>query len=67
MPATLTDVYFGIFSGKIKFLLNIGLFAYKLNHDESKQTIFQGIYDYKIRGHSRGFTDFVYIYHDCKA
>ena len=30
MPATLTDVYFGIFSGKIKFLLNIGFFTYKL-------------------------------------
>ena len=30
MPATLTDVYFGIFSGKIKFLLNIGFFTYKV-------------------------------------
>lgn len=31
MPATLTDVYSGIFSGKIKFLLNIGFFAYKVS------------------------------------
>ena len=31
MPATLTDVYFGIFYGKIKFLLNIGFFTYKVS------------------------------------
>lgn len=31
MPATLTDVYFGIFYGKIKFLLNIGFFTFKVS------------------------------------
>lgn len=31
MPATLTDWYSGIFLKKIKFLLNIGLFAYKVS------------------------------------
>lgn len=31
MPATLTGVYFGIFSGKIKFLLNIIFFTYKVS------------------------------------
>lgn len=31
MPATLTGVYFGTFSGKIKFLLNIIFFTYKVS------------------------------------
>lgn len=31
MPATLTDMYSGIFYGKIKFLLNIGFFTYKVS------------------------------------
>ena len=67
MPATLTDGNCGIFYGKIKFLLNIGLFAYKLTPDEPEQIIFQGICNCKISTGGGGVTCVVYLYHGRKT